>query len=67
MRKEYFNIEKLWGDIQIQETQHLQSQVKRHRIHFFLEENIKAIYKKCNKTIKLAVLKDMIKDLDNEK
>ena len=34
--------------------------------HFFLEENIKEVYKECNKAIKLAVLKDMIKDLDNE-
>mgnify|MGYP003673920509 FL=1 len=43
-----------------------QQQVQRHRIHFFLEENIKEVYKECNKAIKLAVLKDMIKDLDNE-
>ena len=43
-----------------------QNEVQRHRIHFFLEENIKEVYKECNKEIKLAVLKDMIKDLDNE-
>tara|TARA_R110000796_G_scaffold2272_1_gene9054 strand:- start:581 stop:721 length:141 start_codon:yes stop_codon:yes gene_type:complete len=43
-----------------------QNEVQRHRIHFFLEENIKEVYKECNKAIKLAVLKDMIKDLDNE-
>jgi len=53
-----------------------QNKVQRHRIHFFLEENIKEVYweikerypwlKECNKAIKLAVLKDMIKDLDNE-
>tara|TARA_R110002153_G_scaffold90277_2_gene220627 strand:+ start:365 stop:574 length:210 start_codon:yes stop_codon:yes gene_type:complete len=41
-------------------------EVQRHRIHFFLEENIKAVYKKCNKELKLSVLKKMINDLDND-
>ena len=40
------------------------SQVQRHRIHFFLEENIKEVFKKCTKELKLLVLNDMIKDVD---
>ena len=36
--------------------------VKRHRINFFLEENIKEIFGKCTKELKLLVLKDMIND-----
>ena len=40
------------------------SQVQRHRIHFFLEENIKEVYKKCTKELKLLVLYQMYKDVD---
>ena len=46
--------------------QKMSKEVQRRRIHFFLEENIKEVYKECNKDLKLAVLKDMIKDLDKD-
>ena len=36
--------------------------VKRHRINFFLEENIKEIFGKCTRELKLLVLQDMIND-----
>ena len=36
--------------------------VKRHRINFFLEENIKEVFGKCTKELKLFVLQDMIND-----
>jgi|CoawatStandDraft_6_1074263.scaffolds.fasta_scaffold07943_4 hypothetical protein len=41
-------------------------QVQRHRIHFFLEENIIETHGECNKALKLDVLNDMIKDTKNE-
>ena len=41
---------------------HKLKSVKRHRINFFLEENIKEVFGKCTKELKLLVLQDMIND-----
>ena len=38
-------------------------QVQRHRIHFFLEENIMETYGECNDELKRQVLNDMINDI----
>ena len=42
------------------------NKVQRHRIHFFLEENIKEVYGECNDDLKLAVLKDMELDISEK-